>query len=221
LKEKRKSGLRVSGILLLVGTELDMFEGIDEFLEKLFLVIIFVCLIYFIFWILVIFGKRKLGIRISVILLVIGTMTLIFENINKDNFFTKSDALEDLKKYRIELKDDFEIVSIESKTKQYKNFKEFKLAISEADRERLINQIKTANNYCDCNQFDELKSKEIKIFIDEGIDTIITHNYRNSWHYIYDNHMVISKEHKLTFLRIMISKTENELIYFKNYRDWW
>lgn len=133
-------------------------------------------------------------------------MATVFE----DQFFFKSDAIEKLKEHNVELKDDFKILSNESGGfMDY--FHQFRLTISPADKERLIDQIKSADNYEDeVQDMFDLRSGKIR-YSDK--DTSFTANYQDEWNYIYEYYKPNKQGYTPTWDRISISKTENRLNY--------
>jgi len=86
-------------------------------------------------------GKVLAGL-IGAVFIVMATL-IIFE----DQLFSKSDAIELLSEQEIQLHDDFELINNESMSAIGDYYHTFTLRISETDRERLIEEIKTSNNY--------------------------------------------------------------------------
>ena len=170
---------------------------------------IVVGLIYFVYWLPKRFGKRKLGLWLAGILTV-GLITFILATVFEDKLFFKSDAKECLGEHKIELKDDFKIISNESGGfMDY--FHKFELSISLEDKERIKTQILTSYNYQDSVQemFDIRQGKPRY----RDRDTIFTANYQDEWNYIYDFYKPNKKGYTPIWDRISISKTENKLIY--------
>lgn len=178
-------------------------------LSILLLISIIIGLIYLAYWLPKRLGRKKLGLWLSGILTV-GLLTLIIATVFEDRFFFKSDALERLKEHNIELKDDFELISNESGGFQ-DYFHQFRLTISPTDRERLIEQIRTAHNYKEEIQ-DMFDLRYGKIRHSE-IDTVFTANYQDEWYYVYEYYKPNKQGYKPTWDRISISKTENILTY--------
>lgn len=178
-------------------------------LSILLFISIIVGLIYLAYWLPKRLGKRKLGLWLSGILTV-GLLTLIVATVFEDQFFFKSDAIEKLKEHNVELIDDFKILSNESGGfMDY--FHQFRLTISPADKERLIDQIKTADNYEDeVQDMFDLRSGKIR-YSDK--DTSFTANYQDEWNYIYEYYKPNKQGYTPTWDRISISKTENRLNY--------
>jgi hypothetical protein len=174
---------------------------------------IIVGLIYLAYWLPKRLGKRKLGLWLSGIL-TIGLLTLIMETFFEDQFFFMSDAKEKLKEHKVELVDDFKIVSNESGGfRDYLH--QFKLTISLTDKERLIDQIKSADNYQDeIQDLFDLRSGKI-IYSDK--DTSFTANYQEESNYIYEYYKPNKPGYTSTWVRISISKTENKLIYLREF----
>lgn len=178
-------------------------------LSILIFISIIVGLISLAYWLPKRLGKRKLGLSLSGILTV-GLLTLIIATVFDDQLFFKSDAKEKLREHNIDLVEDFIIVSNESGGfMDY--FHQFRLTISPNDKERLIDQIKSADNYQDKIQdmFD-LRSGKIKY---SNKDTSFTANYQDEWNYIYEYYKPNKQGYTPTWDRISISKTANRLTY--------
>jgi len=178
-------------------------------LSILLFISIIVGLIYLAYWLPKRLGKRKLGLWLSGILTV-GLLTLIMATVFEDQFFFKADAIEKLKEHNIELLDDFKILSNESGGfMDY--FHQFRLTISHADKERLIDQIKSADNYEDeVQDMFDLRSGKIRY---SEKDTSFTANYQDEWNYIYEYYKPNKQGYTPTWNRISISKTEDRLSY--------
>jgi hypothetical protein len=170
---------------------------------------IIVGLIYLAYWLPKRLGKRKLGLWFSGILTA-GLLTLIIATVFEDQFFFKSDAKEKLKEHNMELFDNFKIVSNESGGfMDY--FHQFRLTISPADKERLIDQIKSADNYQDeIQDMFDLRSGKIR---HNDKDTSFTANYHDEWNYIFEYYKPNNQGYTPTWDRISISKIENRLTY--------
>jgi hypothetical protein len=178
-------------------------------LSILLFISIIVGLIYLAYWLPKRLGKRKLGLWLSGILTV-GLLTLIMATVFEDQFFFKADAIEKLKEHNVELLDDFKILSNESGGfMDY--FHQFRLTISHADKERLIDQIKSADNYEDeVQDMFDLRSGKIRY---SEKDTSFTANYQDEWNYIYEYYKPNKQGYTPTWNRISISKTEDRLSY--------
>ena len=178
-------------------------------LSILLFISIIVGLIYLAYWLPKRLGKRKLGLWLSGILTV-GLLTLIMATVFEDQFFFKADAIEKLKEHNVELLDDFKMLSNESGGfMDY--FHQFRLTISHADKERLIDQIKSADNYEDeVQDMFDLRSGKIRY---SEKDTSFTANYQDEWNYIYEYYKPNKQGYTPTWNRISISKTEDRLSY--------
>lgn len=178
-------------------------------LSILLFISILVGLIYLAYWFPKRLGKRKLGLWLSGIFIV-GILTLIMATVFEDQFFFKSDAKEKLKEHNVELVDDFKIVSNESGGfMDY--FHQFKLKISLTDKLRLIDQIKSADNYQDEIQ-DMFDLRLGKIRHSDKITSFIA-NYQEEKNYIFEYYKPNKPGYTPTWVRISISKTENKLTY--------
>ena len=143
---------------------------------------IIVGLIYLAYWLPKKLGNRKLGLWLSGILTA-GLLILIITTVFEDQFFFKSDAKGKLNEHNVELTDDFKIIYNESGGfMDYSH--QFRLKISRTDKERLIEQIKSADNYQDeVQDMFDLRSGKIR-YSDK--DTSFTANYQDEWNYIYE-----------------------------------
>ncbi len=119
------------------------------FYVPLFLLLIatIIGVIYFTYWLPNRLGNKKLGIILSRSLVVILSISLFFP-LFEDSLFFKSDARRILAKYKINLNDDFKIIS--NRTENfYGYYHQFELEISENDKKTIIQQITQAKNYQD------------------------------------------------------------------------
>lgn len=178
-------------------------------LSILLFISIIVGLIYLAYWIPKRHGKRKLGLWLARILTT-GFLLLILATVFEDKFFFKRDAKKRLKEHNIELKEDFEILSRDSGGfMDY--FQQFRLTISSSDKERLIEQIKSAGNYKEeVKEMFDLRAGKLRC---SDKDTIFIANYEDKWYYIYEYYKPDKQGHKPIWDKISISKTENELTY--------
>lgn len=165
-------------------------------------------IIYLSYWIPKKFGKKKLGVILSRIL-ILGTVLLILAFVFNDSLFFKSDVKEYLSAQNVELKDEFKIKDNESGgLRDY--YLKFELEISDSDKQQIINLIKSTDNYQNeiNNEFylPELAKNRYK-----G-DTLYA-NYQTDWKYkkaiFYPN----GKGYTPTYRVISISKEKNELTF--------
>lgn len=166
-------------------------------------------LIFLAYWLPKRLGVIKLGLWLSGILasvILVSFLATVFE----DKLFFKTDVQEILNEHRFELKENFEIISNKSGgVMDYSH--QFRITISQRDRERLIEQIKSANNYKkETVEMFDLREGKIR-YSDK--DTLFIANYHDIWNYIYEYYKPNSQGHKPTWDKIMISKTGSELIY--------
>lgn len=90
-------------------------------------------------------------------------------------------------------------------------FHQFSLIISPADRERIIDQIKSADNYqYEVQDMFDFRSGKIR-YSDK--DTSFTANYQDEWNYVCEFYKPNKQGYAPTRDRISISKTENRLTY--------
>ena len=178
-------------------------------LSILLFISIIVGLIYLAYWITKRLGKRKLGLWLSG-LVTTGLVTLVITTVFEDKFFFKSDVNERLKEHNIELKDNFKIFSNESGgLMDY--FHQFILTISATDKQRLIDQIKSADNDKeDVEEMFDIQSGKNRY---STKDTVFTATYQDKWNYIYEYYKPNKQGYRPTWDRVSISKTENKLTY--------
>lgn len=178
------------------------------FMILIVLLLLAVGIIYLSYWIPIKFGKNKLGIILSSILSTIFIL-LILAFFFDDYLFFQSDAKKYLSFQNVELKDDFKIKNNESGgLRDY--YHRFDLEISNSDKQQIIKQIKSSENYQPKinNEFylPELANNRYK-----G-DTLYA-NYQTDWEYktaiFYPN----GKGYSPTYKVISISKKKNELTF--------
>ena len=177
-------------------------------LVLIIIALILIGIIYLGYWIPKKMGKRKMGILISRIL-AIGIVLVILSMVFEDNLFSKSDAKEYLAKQQIELKDNFKI--LENKSGGFMDYyHKFELEISDEDKNRLINQITSEQNYVDeiQNSF-YLPEKAVNRY---ESDTI-TANYQTDWEYKTEIFYSNGKGYTPTYKIVSISKKENKLTF--------
>ncbi len=113
----------------------------------LLLIATIIGVIYFTYWLPKKLGNKKLGIILSRSLIVVLSVFLLFP-LFEDSLFFKSDARRILAEYKINLNNDFKIIS--NKTDNFYGYDhQFELEISENDKKTIIQQIKLAKNYQD------------------------------------------------------------------------
>lgn len=180
-------------------------------LSSLVIVSIVIGIIYLSYWLPKRFGKRKLGLWISGILTT-GMVVLIFAYIFDDVFFFKSDVVKKLSEHSFELQDDFKITRNESGGfKDY--YHQFEITISPQDKERLITQIVTSENYQESTHemFDIRYGKPRNT----DRDTSFTANYQDDYSYRYQFFKPNKPGYKPTWDLISVSKTKNKLFYLR------
>ena len=171
------------------------------------LLLILVGIVYLSYWIPKKMGKRKLGIILSRILS-IGLILLVLSFIFEDELYSKSDAKESLVEHKIELKDNFKILTNQSGgIRDY--YHSFELEISETDKNRLINQIKASENFKDKIQEDFYLPENRDRYSGESI----TVNYESKWDYKTEYYKPNGTGVAPTYHIISISKTKNILKY--------
>lgn len=130
----------------------------------------------------------------------------------EDHFFFKSNAIELLNEHNVVLEDPFKIIS--NRSGGFLDYShQFTLSISHSDKEKLINQITSSDNYQEkVNDMFDLRTDKLRY---SDNDTTFTANYQNKWNYIYEYYKPNKKGYKPTWDKILISKTKSELTYLR------
>lgn len=133
-------------------------------------------------------------------------IAVVFE----DAFFFNSDVRKKLKEHDFELHDNFRILSNESGgfTDYYHRFE---IEISPLDKERIIRQITSAENFQKVTNenFDFLEGKEKY----SDIEIFYTANRQDNFYYIFEYYKPTKLGHSPIWDIISVSKSENKLIY--------
>ncbi len=172
------------------------------------ILLLIIGIIYLSYWIPKRFGKKKLGIIISRILILV-TVLSILAFVFDDSLFFKSDVKKYLSAQNVELKDEFKIKNNQSGgLRDY--YHKFELEISDNDKVRIINEIETAYNYKQeiNNRFHLPELAESRY---EG-DTLFA-NYQTDWEYKKAIYYPNGKGYTPTYRVISISKEKNELTF--------
>ncbi|WP_190811693.1 hypothetical protein [Flagellimonas sp. S3867] len=152
-------------------------------------------------------GKRKLGIRISRALTV-GVILLALTFIFDDFLFFKWNAKKHLREQGIELNDSFKILNNESGgIRDY--YHKFELQISDSDKKKLIEQIKSAENFTDTVSTYFYLPENKNRYSGEAI----TVNYENLGEFKTEYYKPNGQGIAPTYRIISISKTENKLTF--------
>jgi hypothetical protein len=165
--------------------------------------------VFLAYWIPKRFGKRKLGIVLSIIVTLIflaPILSFVFE----DYLFFKSDVIERLKEHNLTLQDSFDLESNKiSGIRDY--YQRFEIQISNSDKDRLIKKFTESPFYRDSipEEFDFIIDKPRYSNMDE--EFIVT--YQDDNNYIYEYYKPNKQGYAPTWDKISISKDENQLIY--------
>ena len=89
--------------------------------------------------------KSKIGLTISVIMIVFVVLTLLTNTIDEFSI-SKKDIVVDLKYIDIELKDDFKITN-NNVTGMPERIQETEIQISKKDKDRILNEIRNSSNF--------------------------------------------------------------------------
>ncbi|WP_158091351.1 hypothetical protein [Tenacibaculum holothuriorum] len=159
------------------------------------------------FWIPKKLGNRKLGIIISRILTLVVVL-LILSFVFDDYLFFKSDVKKYLSEHKIELNDDFKILHNENGgVRDY--YHKFEIEISDLDKERLIEQIKSADNFTDTISGHFYFPQEKERFIGK----LSTINYEKPREFKIEYFKPNGKGIAPTYRIISISKLDNKLVF--------
>ena len=127
--------------------------------------------------------------------------------IYEDELFFKRDATELVEDLDFKLNDDFEIIKNTSNWGIEESYHTFILEISNNDRNRLINEIKTSKNYMP----DSIFSTDKIVYPDRYKGKKIVWNYEDESWYIRHYYQTNGEGYAPTDRSISISKTSNEL----------
>lgn len=179
----------------------------DFLLVLTFTLVAIVSFIYFLLYIILKkLGYPKLGKILSFIFLLLITGIIGYE-IFKDEFFTKNNVKEFLAEQNIILKEDFRILKNESHSSIGDYYHTFTLSISSGDQQRIIQQIKSSENY-------KTQKDSVNYFIYlNRLDKKIIQNYETNNSYVREYLQSNGKGYTPTFRRISIQKTKNELVF--------
>lgn len=185
----------------------------DFIIAAIFVILIFlsilVGMVYLVYWIPKKMGHPKWGVVISrsiALLIILGGLCIVFN----DKFYSKSDAKTELKSLHIELHNDFEILLNESGGfRDY--YHRFKLKISEEDRLRLINEIKSNKKYT--NEIKEGYELYEMAFENRYSGDTLRINYQTKNMYKTELYYPNGLGYKPTYKIVSLSKVKNELTF--------
>ena len=154
--------------------------------------------------------KRKFKVKYANIFAIIYSLLFflfILYQIYEDELFTKNEATELVEDLGFKLNDDFEIIENKSNEGMESMTHTFILKISNNDRNRLINEIKTSKNYMP----DSIFSTDKIVYPDRYKGKKIVWNYEDESWYIRHYYQPNDEGYAPTDRSISISKTSNEL----------
>lgn len=183
-------------------------------MHMLTFILLFTCLFllgltYLLYFILKKLRLRKTGKIIAIVLatlIISGTLKEVF----KDDLFSKSSAKKLLLEQHITLNDDFELTHNEFRESLlFYSFHTFTLTISEQDKKKIINEIKTAQN------FNPNGNGNTKFYDGPRIENFEETNY-------FTRVLVREKDkdYPLNFSKTRVSKDELKLV-FEDKKDGW
>ena len=152
------------------------------------------------------FGYPRVGILLSSIFgLVVAYISILI--IFEDQLFSKSDAQELLAEQNIQLSDNFELVNNESMTAIGDYYHTFTLKISAHDKERIMNQIRSSDNFIPHSQPKPLITELTDYY--EGDK--VTQNYETEEEFVRELFEPLGKGYAPTWRIIHLNKNKNEL----------
>ena len=184
-----------------------MYILISYVLVLVVILLVLFGIIYLGFWIPKKLGNRELGIIISRILTLVVVL-LILSFVFDDYLFFKSDVKKYLSEHKIELNDDFKILHNESGG-VIDYYHRFEIQISDLDKEKLIEQIKSADNFTDTisDYFYLPQEKE------RYIGKLSTANYEKPSEFKIEYFKPNGKGMAPTYRIISVSKLDNKLVF--------
>lgn len=137
---------------------------------------------------------------------------IFISNIFAEELFSKNDAREILAQQNIFLKDDFTIKNVNIGTGFHSddNFNQFKIIISDKDKENLINEIKSSENFTICLNSEKCPEADKS---DRYFGKNSTINYETSDFYIREHFKTFGKGKAPLNVFIRISKKDNTIFY--------
>jgi hypothetical protein len=175
------------------------------------IIISFICvgLIFLTYWIPKKFGYPKIGKFLGIFLGIFFSLLIIYI-IFEDQFFFKRDARKLLSEQDIHLTDNFEIIENKSMSGIADYYRTFSLAISEHDKNLIIEQIKKSNN------FKGIKDHKIHIMhsTNKYFGSKIIQNYESENQFVRECFEPSGKKNYApTYRKIEINKQDNKLIF--------
>lgn len=175
-------------------------------MELLILFVLLIGIAFMLYYTIKKLGYPKAGIILSSIfgiLIAYITIPTIFE----DELFSKSQVQELLKKQNIELMDDFERTHNKPMSAIGVHYHTFTLEISERDKERIINQIKSSRNF---TSLSEPKS-DIKRLTDYNEGETVIQDYETEREFVRKLLEPHGKGYSPSWRIIYLDKNENKL----------
>lgn len=164
-------------------------------------------IIFLSFWIPMKLGYPKAG-KIIGILVSCFFVYVVIAMIYEDELFSKNDALELLEEQKFYLNDDFKLDENSTSWAIGDYYHSFTLSISENDKNRIIEEIKSAPNYRDSS----FHVKELLYVQDERkINVKYFQNYETSTSYVREYYKENGGNYAPTFRQIYVDKEDNKL----------
>lgn len=153
-----------------------------------------------------IFGDKGIGKILSFSYFILLISFILYLK-HEDLFFYENNVKEFLAEQDIILKEDFRILKNESHSSIGDYYHTFTLSISSGDQQRIIQQIKSSENY-------KTQKDSVNYFIYlNRLDKKIIQNYETNNSYVREYLQSNGKGYTPTFRRISIQKTKNELVF--------
>ena len=174
----------------------------------LIFIVFMIGILFFIYWIPKKLGYPKVGKYLSIGLAVLLVMIISY-GIFQDAFFTKNQVKELLAEQGIVINDDFKILNNKTSFAIGEYYHRFRLEISDNDRVRVIEQVKSAKYFKNINEEKEdFYSKSSQY---EGQKII--QNYEDENMFVREFLKSNTEGYAPTYRRIQIDKDDNKLVF--------
>ena len=195
---------QIAGIILGLLITLTVIGNLDFLVIFIFLFIIIFEVVFIVYWTLRLFGKRRSGKIIALMLTVVFLLIILSPWIS-DWTYNKKDVKKVLSFHGIELKDDFKILRNESGG--FRDFYEtFTIKISDNDFYNISQKIKTSKNYKGLfTEYYNLPSLDFKNY-----DTL---NFETSKTFDREYFSIKKMENGTFHFRVQLYKKNKELSY--------
>lgn len=184
---------------------MDLLRTGAYIITTLILLLLVAGIIFLSYWIPKKMGYRKIGLVISG-LLTVPTVLFILLIVFKDRLFFNTTVNEYLRLTDIRLNDDFTIIS--NSNSWSTGYHKFELSISQADKERIIEQIKSSNEFFVDSKNDFFLPDKAETLS----DTTMSANYEDSLYFRQETYS-LSDGYAPSLISVSIDKKRNTLIF--------